>query len=438
MGIKDLFGTAKAVWSAFRAPRDPADPQEQELLSAGKRYWDDGVALTLADLIQESQTKASGRVQILSLAEFRTHIGPLWEQYAEHILLIAETTIGRMIGKGNTFIPQSQDTWLLLFPGMPVPEAAELADMIAAKIGEKLVGEKFSETEPPLPRAAMLDMSGVVRADGSLDLDVLRANVTKAREAAKPKPMAPAPAPPRAAAAAAPRAELKIVLRPAWSAAINTIDTFAMRAIGAAGEDLVCDPATVYTASVAAELCTAAARLVGEMDKRQLRGRIVLPVSHAVMTGSGADGFRKALLLIPQQARLMHLRVDVVRLPLRAPLDTLVAVREVLRPLVREVGLEIDLFALNHPMFALEHVTLTADPSFARGWDDRQLADTLAMVRQKATRQRLAVTGLRTRTQVAGALKAAVDEIGGPGVTADLTALPDRLKVSPAHEFAPP
>lgn len=437
MGIKTLLGTAKAVWTAFRAPRDPADPQEQELLSAGKRYWDDTVALTLADLVQERQTKASGRVQILSLAEFRTHIGPLWEQYADHILLIAETTIGRMIGKGNTFIPQSEDSWLLLFPGMPALDAAEHADMIAAKIGEKLVGEKFSETEPPLPRAAQLDMSGVVRADGSLDLEALRANITKARESQKPKPIAPAP-PPTRAAAVAPRAELKIVLRPAWSAAINTVDTFALRAIGGAGEDLVYDPATIYTASVAAELCTVAGRLVGEMEKRQMRGRIVLPVSHAMMTGTGGEGFRKALLLIPQQARLMHLRVDVVRLPQRTPLDTLVNVREALRPLVREVGLEIDLFALNHPMFALEHVTLTADPSFAHGWDDLQLAETLAVVRQKATRQRLTVTGLRTRPQVAGALKAKVDEIGGMGVTGELTTLPERLQVLPAHTLSSP
>ncbi len=436
MGIKNLLGTAKAVWSAFRAPRDPTDPQEQELLGAGKRYWDDTVALTLADLVKEGQTKASGRVQILSLAEFRTHIGPLWEQYADHVLLIAETTIGRMIGKGNTFIPQSEDSWLLLFPGMPALDAADHADMIAAKIGEKLVGEKFSETDPPLPRAAQLDMSGVVRADGSLDLEALRANITKARDSQKPKPIVAAP-PPRAATAA-PRAELKIVLRPAWSAAINTVDTFALRAIGGAGEDLVCDPATVYTASVAAELCAVAGRLVGEMEKRQIRGRIVLPVSHAMMTGTGGEGFRKALLLIPQQARLMHLRVDVVRLPLRTPLDTLVNVREALRPLVREVGLEIDLFALNHPMFALEHVTLTADPSFAHGWDDRQLAETLAVVRQKATRQRLAVTGLRTRTQVAGALKAKVDEVGGTGVMGELTALPDRLQVLPAHTLSSP
>ena len=438
MGIKNLLGTAKAAWDSLRTPRrDPADQQERELLGRGKRYWDDTTALTLADLIQQGQTRASGKVQILSLAEFRTHIGALWEQYADSILLIAETTIGRMIGKGNTFIPQGDDTWLLLFPGMAAPDAAEHADMIATKIGEKLVGEKFSETDPPLPRAAMLDMSGVVRADGSVDLEALRTNVTKAREAQKPKPIAPVPTPARAAAVA-PRAELKIALRPAWSAAINTVDTFALRAIGAAGEDLVCDPATVYTASVAAELCAAAARFVGEMEKRQLRGCVVLPVSHAMMTGSGGEGFRKALLLIPQQARLMHLRIDVVRLPLRTPLDTLVTLREVLRPLVRDVGFEIDLFALNHPMFALEHVVFAADPSFAHGWDDRQLAETLAIVRQKAARRRLAVTGLRTRTQVASAAKAMVDEIGGPGVTAELSALPERLQVIPAHTLSSP
>ena len=48
------------------------------------------------------------------------------------------------------------------------------------------------------------------------------------------------------------------------------------------------------------------------------------------------------------------------------------------------------------------------------------------------------MTGLRTRPQVAGALKAKVDEIGGMGVTGELTTLPERLQVLPAHTLSSP
>ena len=65
-------------------------------------YWDDSVALTLSNLVQETETRASGRVQVISLADFREAVGELWAKYQSRILLIAESTISRMIGKGNT------------------------------------------------------------------------------------------------------------------------------------------------------------------------------------------------------------------------------------------------------------------------------------------------------------------------------------------------
>jgi len=110
-----------------------------------RTYWDDSVSLALTDLVQEAETRASGKVQVISLAEFRVAIGELWDKYESRILLIAESTISRMIGRGNTFIPQDKDTWLLLFPALPEAEALKRADAIASKIGEKLVGAQFTE-----------------------------------------------------------------------------------------------------------------------------------------------------------------------------------------------------------------------------------------------------------------------------------------------------
>src|SRR5436190_1016005 len=78
-------------------------------------YWDGEIELTLSKLVRETETRASGRVQLLSLASFHDDIGELWEQYRDRILLIAETTISKRIGRGNTFIMQDEETWLLLF-----------------------------------------------------------------------------------------------------------------------------------------------------------------------------------------------------------------------------------------------------------------------------------------------------------------------------------
>ena len=53
--------------------------------------------MTLAELLRGTETKASGRVQLLTLADFRAHIGGLWDTYGDKIVLIAESTIARMI-----------------------------------------------------------------------------------------------------------------------------------------------------------------------------------------------------------------------------------------------------------------------------------------------------------------------------------------------------
>src|SRR5437868_6002196 len=77
-------------------------------------YWDHDIEMTLTSLVRESETRASGRVQLLSLASFRDDIGELWDQYQDRILMIADTTIARRLGRGNTYIVQDEETWLLL------------------------------------------------------------------------------------------------------------------------------------------------------------------------------------------------------------------------------------------------------------------------------------------------------------------------------------
>ena len=76
------------------------------------------------------------------------------------------------------------------------------------------------------------------------------------------------------------------MLRPAWSRENETIDTFALRALGPTGEDFVGDPHSVFTAPVALELCAAVGNLLYLMDARKMRGRLVLPLPFALLRSS--------------------------------------------------------------------------------------------------------------------------------------------------------
>jgi hypothetical protein len=422
---------ARGLWGRS----DPADAERRadaEAIRQTKRYWDDSVALSLADLVHAGETKASGKVQILSLADFRAHIGALWDDYAEHILLIAETTIARMIGKGHTFIPQGDDTWLLLFPGLDPAEAGARADAIGARIGEKLVGAQFAADDPPLPFAGKLDLSGVIKADGSVDMSALKAAVGRAR--LRQAPPAPPPRKPAARPAEPDRSRINLTLRPSWSADTQVLDTFAIRAAGGVGEDLVSDPNLVFTGPVAAELVAAATRLLAELETRKLRARLVLPLPYALLSSDDA-ALRKAIVTMPQQPRLLHLRLEVVRVPPTAPVEQLAQIRESLRPLVREVAFVMDPLVPHRQLLALDNIVVVADITFTRVTDDRVLGDALQQLRAQAGARRTALIGARSRSQIRIALDADLTEIGGPALMAELPHLPDRLKVLPRGDL---
>ena len=108
-------------------------------------------------------------------------LGDAWDRYKKKVLIIAENTIGRMIGKGNTYIPQDEDSWLLLMPALSEHEAQLKADEIAMVLGEKLVGERFEEKEPPLPQTAKVDLAQALNPDGSFNSTAMRNAVKRAR-----------------------------------------------------------------------------------------------------------------------------------------------------------------------------------------------------------------------------------------------------------------
>jgi hypothetical protein len=440
-GFKRFFETARAVVEKLRA--DDGETADRRMIDEKRRYWDDSAGLTIADLAREGQTKASGRVQLISLADFRASIGDLWEQYKDRILLIAETTIARMIGRGHTFIPMRNpqdasgeaDTWLLFLPGLDKEEARDLAEAIALKLGEKLVGARFTPHDPPLPHSATLDLTGVVSADGTLNMDALKSAVSRARQAqsaviGKPEPTF--------AAQPAPRPRASAALRPAWNAATATEESFFLRPAAATGEELVLDTGAPFPESVAANLCTAAAKILGDINKKGLRAKLTLPVPYALLYTPAAGELRAAVSAMPKHLRLLHLRLEIVRTPSQASADQLAILRELFRPEVREVAFLIDPFTKPSDIFALDHIAIGADLTGARGWDETDLRTAVTDLRTGAANRPTYLLGLRNRFHAAMAIKGGIDEVGGASISGDIDDVPNPLRVIPESALITP
>lgn len=413
-------------------------PAENEVHA--RVYWDEGVALTLTDLVQEAETRASGRVQVITLGEFRGAIGELWERYESRILLIVESTISRMIGRGNTFIPQEKDTWLLLFPALEESEAIERADAIAAKIGEKLVGARFTETPPPLPEAAKLDLSGALNADGSLNLERVKTAVASVRHAVANAGRSPVPAAKKAGAPARPpvspppraksdAAQLSVIYRPAWTAETQSVNSFYFRATRSDGTDVFAASGAFPNEATVLDLLAAGSRAFSDMCARGLRATLTVPIPFPLLQGAALAEIQRAISALPQRDRLMHLRLEVTHVPARAGADSLVPIRELFRPFVRDIAFLVDLFQPSEQVFALDHIMVGAEiPRGLRRSDD-EIFQAMLLFRQRAGQRPVYLLGLASRLQVAHGVTANITELGGPAVVGELKKLPDQVSV---------
>ena len=444
-----LISALKPALSRMRGTiRRLAGTAEEEPHIAPRAYWDEGVALALFDLVQESETRASGRVQVITLGEFRAAIGELWEKYEDRILLIAESTISRMIGKGATYIPQDKDTWLLLFPGVPEPEAMKRADAIAAKIGEKLVGARFTEVPPPLPEAAKLDLRGALNADGSLNLDRVRAAVESVRQAtslgiggakeplkAPAKPARPTAAPPKMVAvksdlsAKSEMSQLSVTYRAAWNAETQSLNSFFFRAARADGSEVFAVGSPPPNDATALDLLAAATRAFSEMCEQGLRATLTVPVPYPVLKGPRLSDIQRLISNIPQRERLIHLRLEITHVPQHLGVESLVPLRELFRPYVRDVAVLLDPFQLAEQILALDHIVAGLEIPRGTRRNDEEIFQAMLVFRQRAGRRSTYVLGLASRLQVAHAVTANITEVGGPGVAADLRKLPDQVAV---------
>lgn len=447
-----MGGGASTPLSASPGASTPASPGDDTLQfqpdDVRPTMWGDDISLTLGTLVHDTETRASGRVQVLTLSHLRSELGDGWQRYQSRVIMMAETTIGRMIGKGNLYIPQDEDTWLLLMPLLKEMEAEQRADEIARVLGEKLVGARFEEKEPPLPQTAKVDLSTAMNADGTFNVEAMKTAVKRSRlllaakDARRPvaeldknkaKPKAMTTAASASQASLFPR--LSVVYRPLWVAEIESYASFAMRAFTDTGDPVFGPnaPADVQARlndATIIDLAKAAFADFTTLTHRGLRATYVLPVPFTVMTRQLGAVFLRALAALPQKERLMHMRIELVNVPPTTNVQTLIDVREVFRGRVKDVAFLTELGTLNDKILSLDHISIGAEPKADTLNTDAELAQALGTFRRRVGTRRSYVMGLRSRTHVAMAIHASLDEISGTGLADDIRHLPDRLTVA--------
>ncbi len=116
-------------------------------------------------------------------------------------------------------------------------------------------------------------------------------------------------------------------------------------------------------------------------------------------------------------------------MPQRAGADSLVPIRELFRPLAREVAFLLDPFQLSEQILALDHIIAGVEiPRGGRRSDD-EIFQAVLFLRRRAGGRTTYVLGLSSRLQAAHAISAGITEIGGPGVAGELRKPPDHVTV---------
>lgn len=172
---------------------DAAHPLEE---TTGKsREEETWVALALDELLKK-QPRA--RLQVISLAEYRTAIGEAWETRANTIRMLSESTIRSHLTQGESCLPYGEDVFIMLMPGADQKESAKRAYDAALQLGQRLVGDKFTTGKAggvvPQVRLASMALSEMVNADGRVEVSGVLAAAEKAvavkKETAGEKPKA--------------------------------------------------------------------------------------------------------------------------------------------------------------------------------------------------------------------------------------------------------
>ncbi|NKB45298.1 MAG: hypothetical protein GKS03_13580 [Alphaproteobacteria bacterium] len=424
-------------------PRAQRGPGHDDITDSDnpKAWDDDGLELKLGTLLADKASKSYGTVQAITLTEFQDDLGKLWKSHEKNILLIAETTIDRMINKGHTAIREDELTWLLVTPDLSIGEAEKFAKIIAESIGEKLMGARFDPDEDPdpTPTTGMVDLSDALAEDGSIDRSAMQQAVAKARAviAAKDgktrrnrkktidskvdnkKREVGTPADDnrtRHTGVTSAEAGIKLVYWPMWASDSQSIDTFVCRAICEDGESPFerQDPSQVAANAVA--VARAGIVALNGMIKDGVRAKFVLPLPLAPLLAPAQRQILQALEKLEDAHRFLYLRTEIVAIPRSVSTASILTARDLLLPVARDVSVVTSLMSPNNAVLAASKVMIGCDAGAAPLINTEKIAEELHHFKKALKKRPTYVLGLPDADTVKAAVSNNYAEIGGPGL----------------------
>ena len=364
-----------------------SDRAKLESESLGLGSWnDDELELKVETLLADKASKSYGTVQAITLSTFKDDLGNLWDNHQKSIRLIAETTIERMLGKGQTVIQEDDLTWLLVTPDLRTDEAEVFATTIASSIGEKLVGARLEPSGEldPTPSTGLVDLSKAIAEDGSIDRGALQSAIANARAAIAardrrkhlPSTKVNKIGKSREAPSIAPKnvktpdtrtlqitAEdgLKLSYWPTWSADSQSLDTFFCRAVGDKDGDPFQrdDPSQVAANAIA--VARASIMVLNSMIKDGVRAKLVIPIPFSALLSSAQRPILHALEKLEDAHRFLYLRTEIVSVHRSVSTTAILTARDLLLPLVRDVAVLTDLCEPNNAVLASSKITIGCD-----------------------------------------------------------------------------
>lgn len=422
----------------------------QRATKVSSQWSDDSLDLALGTLLADKESKSYGVVQAITLNQFRDDLGDLWDQHKKSILLIAETTIDRMLSKGQTAIQEDEYSWLLITPDLTQSEAAAFAEHIASVIGEKLVGARFeAEDESDLtPQTGAIDLSTAMSEDGSINKEAIQKAVAEARAIIarrntrirqtnprfradatsdainREKRSRPNQNPQTSSESVTSEHGLKLVYWPMWSADSQAIDMFVCRPQGRDGGDSFSrsDPALVAAnATAVTRACTVA---LNSMIKDGVRAKLVVPIPLAVVLSPNQRLVFQALEKLQDAHRFLYLRTEIVAVPKSVSTASLLTARDLLKPLARDVSILTDLNEPNEAVLAAGKIVIGCDASTPAITSSDVLSRGLTKFKNSVHDRPSYVLGLAEKNDIIFAANCGFDEIGGPGLRAPLRQTP--------------
>lgn len=212
----------------------------------------------------------------------------------------------------------------------------------------------------------------------------------------------------------------RILFRPCWSNTTESIDTFIVYPVTSTREHALRVDTEAQLLGNAVEVLKRLTPIVQDISKSGLRAKVSLQLPLKLLAGPARDTVLSAMAQIPDPIRLLHVRIEVMdmpEVPNHSPLRTL---HDILSPRCREVAYQLPSPHADGENLAKLPRSLVGIDLESPGFQGVAFADaarTLLALRADTA----FLWGIGSRSGVRAAIKAGINEVGGPGLVKNVS-----------------